>query len=134
MPTRLDSKRVTEMLHDCLFKEGEDTSSHVKAEGIMHTMGFHPERLESYRREVEGMLYDLPEAFMESGGGGWSFLNACIDKEKRQWTDLQPVVEELLLLGLGLNKVKFILPREVWSALPGGVPYFIVLDGKKEDQ
>ncbi len=43
--TRLDSDRVDAVFMDCLFKEGEDTSNHVRAEGILRNVGFHPQRL-----------------------------------------------------------------------------------------
>jgi len=111
---------------DCLFKEGEDTSNYVKAEGIMTNVGFHPERLASHKAEVDEMLAELPDEFKKSMGGGWSFLNACNDKNGNQWTDLQKTMEQLVLLGIALGVVKFQLPREVWKALPGGMPYLVI--------
>lgn len=39
-------------------------------------------------------------------------------------------VQELMILGLGIGKVVYCLPREVWSVLPGGVPYFMVKKGE----
>lgn len=81
MTTKLDSAKVDKIFMNCLFKEGEDTSKHIPAEGMVCTVGFHPERLESHRQEVEEMLLDLPEEFMQDRGGGWSFLNACNNRE-----------------------------------------------------
>lgn len=123
----INSLRVKEIFLDCLFKDGEDTTNHVRAEGVVHNVGFHPQRLESYRNEVTTILGCLPEPFMMSKGGGWSFLNTCMDRDGSQWGE-QLNAEELLLLGIGLGKVKCQVPRELWSAFPGGVPYYTVLD------
>lgn len=123
---QLTSERVTEIFMDCLFREGEDTSEHVPVHGIVTNAGFHPERLESHRREIGQMLCELPLEFQKSGGGGWSFLNACNDKEGNQWTGLQQTMEQLFLLGIAIGQAKFQLPRDMWSALPGGMPYVVV--------
>jgi hypothetical protein len=72
------------------------------------------------------MLAELPDMFKESGGGGWSFLNACDDRHGNQWTGLHQRMEQLFQLGIGIDKVECQLPREVWPALPGGMPYYIV--------
>lgn len=82
----IDPERVNTIFHDCLYRRGEDTSGHVKAEGITCNVGFHPERLEGHRAEVSAMLVELPDTFRRSSGGGWSFLNACVDREGNQWT------------------------------------------------
>ncbi len=124
--TKLTSDRVTKTFLDCLFKEGEDTSNHIKAEGIVTNVGFHPERLASHKSEVDEMLGELPKEFQKDSGGGWSFLNACNDKDGNQWTGLHRTMEQLFLLGIALERVKIQLPREVWSALPGGMPYLVI--------
>ena len=131
--SNLESERVTEIFTDCLFREGEDTTDHVKAEGILHNVGFHPGRLEEYEDEILEMLLELPEEFQASVGGGMSFLNACVDKDGRQWTGEHRVMDQLFLLGTGIGRVKLCLPREVWDALPGGMPYYIVLDRKPQE-
>jgi len=123
----LTSERVTEIFLDCLYREDEDTSNHIKAEGITTNVGFHPERLEGHRAEVEAMLMELPDQFLLSKGGGWSFLNACMDRNDIQWGGHENM-QQLILLGIGLNKVRFCMPRSMWSVLPGGMPYFVVLD------
>ena len=122
----LNPERVNAVFMDCLFRDGEDTSKHVKAEGIVRNVEFHPERLESHRAEIVAMLDELPEQFQEKSGGGWSFLNACNDKHGNQWTGLHQTMEQLFQLGIGIGKVKSLIPREMWSALPGGMPYYVV--------
>lgn len=126
MEQKLTPEKVESIFLDCLFKEEEDTSNHIKAEGIVHTVGFHPGRLESHKEEVEELLEELPDEFKKSGGGGWSFLNACNDRHGNQWTGLHRTMEQLVLLGIAIGKVKFQLPRETWKALPGGMPYLVI--------
>lgn len=122
----LDPQRVTNIFLDCLFKDGEETKDHVVAEGIVQTVGFHPGRLEDHRSEIEALLGELPDEFKASNGGGWSFLNACMDRHGNQWTGLHQVMEQLVQLGIAIGKVEYQLPREAWSALPGGMPYFVI--------
>ncbi len=122
----LTSEKVEAIFMDCLFRDGEDTSNHIAVEGVVHNVGFHPERLESHRAEIEAMLDELPEMFHEKSGGGWSFLNACNDKHDNQWTDFHMRMEQLFQLGGGIGRVKSLLPREAWAMLPGGMPYYVV--------
>ena len=124
--TSLNAGQVNAVFMDCLFRDGEDTSKHVKAEGIVRNIRFHTERLESHKAEIVAMLDELPEQFQEKSGGGWSFLNACNDKHGNQWTGLHQTMEQLFQLGIGIGKVKSLLPREMWNALPGGMPYYVI--------
>lgn len=130
----LTSQRVTEIFNDCLFRDGEDTSEHVPVKGIMNHIGFHPERLESHREEIIAMLAELPEEFQQSAGGGYTFLNVCEDRHGNQWTGFQLIMEQLVLLGIGLDLVEFTTPRDQWKAFPGGMPYLVVKDGKPAEE
>ena len=121
----IDASRISEIISDCLFREGEDTSTAVLSEGIIRKFGFHPDRLKSHHAEVAEMLLQLPEQFHYDG---WSFLNACMDNEGNQWGE-QRNVEELFVLGQAISMVECSLSREMWSVLPGGMPYFTVKAG-----
>ncbi len=123
----LDPEVVNAVFMDCLFRDGEDTSKHVVAEGVTRNVGFHPERLKSHKAEIEAILAELSPEFHETGGGGMSFLNACNDKHGNQWTGLHQRMEQLFQLGIGIGKVKCLMPREMWSALPGGMPYYVIM-------
>ena len=72
------------------------------------------------------MLSHLPTGFHKSGGGGWSFLQACQDDNDVQWTGEHRTMDMLFALGQALGYVALALPREMWAALPGGMPYFVV--------
>lgn len=118
--SKLSSEKVKEVFLDCLFQENEDKTNFVEVEGITFTAGFHPGRLENHQPEIVEMLDELPESFHE----GMSFLAACEDKHGEQWTGLHQIMEQLFLLGIGIGKVVCLLPREAWSVLPGGMPYY----------
>ena len=124
----LDPNIVESIFIDCLFREGEHTTNHVAAEGIVNNVWFNAARLDQHREEIEVLLKQLPDQYMKSGGGGWSFLNACNDKHGNQWTGLHQRMEQLIQLGIGLGRVSYSIPREMWSVLPGGMPYFVVND------
>lgn len=116
----------------CLFApeeivEGKAPEGAVIVEGITNKFGFHPQRLEAIRETVTRWLRALPTEFLQSGGGGWSFLNACNQVDGRQWADFHRHMEQLFCLGLGLGLVKSQIPRDMWDVLPGGMPYYVVL-------
>lgn len=116
------SKLTQEAFMDCMFREGEDTTNHVKVEGITNMFGLHPQRLEEKRELVTAILAELPEEFKE----GWTFLNLCTTKDGEQWTDLQQICEQLVVMAIGLGLMKYLMPREMWMFLPGGVPYILI--------
>ena len=123
-----DAARIHAILKDCLYTDDEDTTGYIEAEGVVKRVGLHPGRVEAHTPEIVEELASLPTEFrIDSDSKGWSFLNGCLDKDGRQWGE-QVNVEELMMLGIAANKVTVLLPRPLWSALPGGVPYFAVHD------
>lgn len=131
--TLIDPNRVEEILNNCLHttteEGGEPTDGHADYEGIVGTYCLHPGRVDDHKLEIGMMLENLPVEFQEKGGGGWSFLNACDDKDGNQWTGLHRTMEHLFILGMAIGRVKPLLPRELWVAFPGGMPYYVVTSG-----
>jgi hypothetical protein len=125
--TGISAQRVRDIFMDCLFKDGEPTDDHIKAEGVMTNVGFHPQRLESHKQEIMELMDELPDEFKADGGGGMSFLNACMDRRGKQWTGEHRTMEQLFQLGVASGKARCLLPREMWAVLPGGMPYYVVL-------
>jgi hypothetical protein len=123
---KLRPEIVNEIFMDCLFNAEEDTANFVKAEGIVINVGFHPGRLAAHKEQIAELLAELPAEFQESTGGGMSFLNACNDKYGQQWGEHQQM-EQLFQLGVASGLAKCLLPRKFWPALPGGMPYYVVL-------
>jgi len=133
---RLTAENVHATIKECLPKsisaadrekleKGEAVDGITLVKGVVGGFAFVTSKLEAKRADIESMLKELPPEFMKSGGGGYSFLNACMTKDGEHWGE-QPTVGELVCLGLGLKLVEFVMPREMWSALPGGMPYFVV--------
>ncbi len=121
----LTAENVEKVFGEC-FSESEDKA--VKCEVVVHSFSFCKEKLQENKKNIVDMLSCLPKEFMQNAGGGYSFLAACNDKDGNQWTGLHLTMEKLFALGIGIEKVKCLLPREIWSALPGGMPYFVVLE------
>jgi hypothetical protein len=124
----LNPRHVEEVFQACLA-HGAASHPTCTVQGIMHTANFAMTELKCRHAEIAGMLAQLPTEFQPhetGGGGGWSFLNACQDKDGNLWTGAHVVMEKLVLLGIGAGQVEWCLPREMWSALPGEMPYFTV--------
>lgn len=125
-----DASAIHGMFLDCLYREEEipnpevASESAVLVEGITGRFGLHPERLESHRDGVRANIAALPDPFFRDSGGGWSFLNLCMNKDGQQWGE-HGTMQELVVLAIGLGLASYEMPREMWSVLPGGVPYVV---------
>lgn len=127
----MTAKEVTDLFKACLFLDGEPTDNAIIARGIINSAGFHPERLAQHRQLIDDLLDQLPEQFREEDGGGWSFLNACVDRNGTQWGEHQNV-EQLFLLGMASGRVECLTPRDRWHVYPGGMPYYMIRKKKEE--
>jgi len=123
----LNPQKVHTIFTSCLFTDGENAEDHVAVEGITMNVGFHPGRLQAQKPKIEEMLGELPSSFQQEIGGGMSFLGACNDKYDNLWTGSHQTMQELFLLGMGIGRVVCILPRELWTSLPGGMPYYAII-------
>lgn len=137
---KLTSENVDRIFRDCLMKDDDPRMAElegitspeqfpdwlVPADGLTLRTGLVREKVQEHREDIREMLSELPDSFHASGGGGMSFLNMCDDKEGNQWTGLHATAEQLVVLGIATGFAKYALPREMWGALPGGMPYIIV--------
>lgn len=121
MEPLISAAKVEGLFSVCLCEEGEGSL----VQGVVRSV-----RLNTAGREddIRKMLDGLPDAFRASKGGGWSFLNACNDSAGVQWTGMHKTVEELVLLGIAAGLVQFTMPRNLWTFLPGSMPYFVYND------
>lgn len=122
---KLTSENVNVIFEDCLFKDGEDTSTAKIGNGILSNFGYNPDRLNVHKDDIYSMLRQLPKEFQEDGGDGMSFLNACVDEGGYQWGEHRNM-EQLFSLGMAAELCSCPMPREMWNILPGGVPYYVV--------
>lgn len=121
----LTAENVESVFNEC-FSENKENA--VKCDAVVHSFSFAKDKLNENASKIYDMLCCLPKEFMQNTGGGYSFLMACNDKDGRQWTGMHLTMEKLFALGIGIEKVKCLLPRELWQMMPGGMPYFMVLE------
>jgi len=136
MHTESKAEAVERIFMDCLFRSEELVDGKpvgieplIPETNMVHPVGFHPERIEQHRYEIKALLDGFHESFYSDGGGGWSFLNFCHLADGTLWTGLHLRMEQLCQLGGAVGLVSFQLPREMWSALPGGMPYLVIKRG-----
>lgn len=131
--TLINSTRLTEIFMDCLLnndelnEKGEPIIETIYAKGIAIDVHFNKERINNYKEEIENMVDNLDEVFYK----GHSFLRMCIDKNNNQWTSHHVIQEQLLLLALSIDKMRYCMAKEDWWLFPGSVPYVI---SKFEDE
>lgn len=135
------SERVNALFRLCFFGAGNPNFDYStidprnpetfpddlkQVHGILNTFGLSKKRLEEYKVRICKELADMKDEFFdgEGGGGGYSFLALAFDKYEQHWAE-HPTMEQLVVLGMGLDLVILTLPREMWPSLPGGMPYFI---------
>ena len=125
----LTSKNVEEVFEDCrrpLELEDRPMDTMTEIEGIIQMFVFNQKALDEHRDDIESMLLQLPTQFRQGVGGGWSFLNACNREDGVQWTGEHVQMERLFAMGMGIGKVACVMPRDMWPALPGGMPYYVI--------
>jgi hypothetical protein len=128
---KLSAKEVTKIFMDCMYKEdevpdGKPPEDAIIVYGVVTNVGFNPVRIKAHEQEIIEMLQELPPTFFKSTGGGWSFLNMCVDNNYELWTGEHAVVEQLFLLGAAIGKASFCMERDFWHVLPGGIPYITI--------
>lgn len=126
-------EEVSSLPKDGSAKEEDFPEGTIFAEGVMNRFAFHRERLEAHREEVKSMLEQLSDDFFVQKGGGMSLMQMPFTKDGQQYGE-QRDADILYVLGNALGYCKWVLPRQMWSMLPGGMPYIqINLEGLKED-
>jgi len=88
--------------------------------GLNKRFALHKERLELHRPIVVYWLTLLSDTFRENG---WTFLKVPFLADGTKWGNPDDG-DILMVLGMGLDLVTVLLPRELDSSLAGGVPYF----------
>lgn len=126
---RLNPQQVEETFQKCLAGDTDDENI-VDVDMIVAIARLDRRLVADHAELILAMLLELPTEFRASGGGGWSFLNACMDRHGDQWTGLHQTMAMLFALGQATDPplVTCQLPRDVWPALPGGMPYYVIND------
>ena len=127
----LTAATVIELHKACWCGQNADDVTEVEA--VKHKFYYNKASIGENRERIHELLKELPEQFQQAKGGGWSFMNACMDCHDNQWADLHDTMELLFALGLAAGLVSMPLPREMWVGLPGGMPYFTILTEIPDD-
>lgn len=124
----IDALKLQDIFLDSLFREEEIEDGKpksgldfVECHGIIINVAFHKERLISHKEDVKSFLCELNPNFSK----GLSFLEMSLDKDGNQWGEHRNA-EQLILLGYGLGYISYLIPKVLWSQLPGGVPFIVV--------
>lgn len=126
-PLRLTSANVEHIFFECLTESMRETNDAIIIRGVNITPAFDRERIAARRDDIIAMLEQLPDTFHVGFGGGWSFLNLCIDRNGEQWTDFHRVCDNLMCLGMAIGAVEYtVKQRDIWRAMPGGMPYITI--------
>lgn len=71
---------IEEIFYACLFKEGDDTNSCIKASGFMTIEIFSQNRLQEHKTAIEEILNDLPKDLKIPIRYKWSTLHQKIER------------------------------------------------------
>lgn len=137
---KLTSENVESIFHKLFYDKdvfSEDLESNkekilnnpntVIVEGItLKNVVFDKTKVEEHKETIRKFLEQIPHQFHQNSGGGWSFLNLCINKDDEQWTGFHSTMEMLTIIGIAAGFVSYTLPRDLWDALPGGMPYITI--------
>lgn len=127
-PTRiimeLNSANVNKLFANCILNNEMQNHQHaLRVDGVLSSAVFYLPALQKETPAIELLINQLPNIFKNEGEKGGSFLQMCEDYNGELWTGEHAVMERLLLLGIAIGKMGFLLPKPLWAALPGGMPY-----------
>ena len=128
MKYKLTSKNVSKMMEQVLSSENNPFPKAKLVHGIVNEYMLDTR---GYEKEIWEMLAELPSNFHKNGGGGCSFLQACVRYDESQWTGMHLIVEHLVVLGIASNQAEYLFPKEMWNMLPGSVPYFVIFENEE---
>lgn len=120
---RLTTENVTDIFNRCLYvANSHGKSSPLNVEGFENNFTFDTEALQEQKHNIEALLDQLPASFKN----GWSFWEMYRTDDGHNWTTSLQSMEALMALGIAIQKIRYVLPKESWWSLPGGAPYVIL--------
>jgi hypothetical protein len=121
---KLTSEAVEKLFDECVVP-ADTAGDQIKAVGLVNAYWFDRKKIEQNKPKIRELLAELPDNFRADKGGGWTFLNACIDRNGEQWTGLHQTMEKLFCLGIAAGITKWLM-LDMAASMPGGVPYVSV--------
>ena len=121
----LNAETVKQIFTDTLAENNKVCEEEAQeVEGVQLHVFFCRQKLKHYADQIKTMLKQMNHKYKE----GWTFLNFVENGLEFQWTSLHLDADMLLCLGLAHNYIEYCAPRELWSHLPGGVPYIRIIN------
>ena len=126
---KLTAENVQTVYQDCVvygYKADEGPRITPDIHGVIHRVQFWQAKIDKHADDIHDMLDELPAGFHAAEGGGWSFFQACMNREGEQWGE-HIHMEMVFLLGLALGRVREPDPmKDMRAHLPGGMPYYVI--------
>ena len=112
----LSSENIHRLLGKCLYKQKELDKlenpvpvEHIFIDGITRNFGFHPERIKKHQSEILAMIEQVnPDTMSDLG----------INKAGKKWTEDSSAVEELMVLGMAIKKIRYMSCRNDQWVIP----------------
>lgn len=130
---QLTAKNVEKVFLDCFLKEGyTDETKVIPVNSVTGNFGFDPDKIEKYSEDIHDMISQLHPNFDEKNQG-YTFMNLPFKGENNEQWGEQRNGDQLMALGLASGWMKLTLEdKDIWAALPGGVPYVYRLDNRAD--
>jgi hypothetical protein len=125
----LTADNVSKVFEGCRYgiNDINNLRNAILIHGVVINIAFNPDKVEQQHENINQLLEQLPSKFKQ----GWSFLNMCYDKDDNQWGEHYNI-DQLVCLGLAIERISFLFEREMWGIFPGSVPYLTVLPDPKK--
>lgn len=125
----ITSKRIGEIFLECIAKEGDNPDEYIHTESVVRSIRdttFHKGRLNNHQEEICALLAELACDFQMDEHASISFEFAKANRYGEFWTDKNTPVDQLFQLAIAVGKAHYLLPRDKWNLLPGGMPVYVL--------
>ena len=114
------SELTTKTFKYCLSKKGDELKNIQEVEGTgSNVFRLNSHRLQEKRKLINAILAKLPEEVNK----GLPFRKLFFTKDGEQWTNMDSVCEELVVMAIGLDLMEYCCSRALWKVFPNQLPY-----------
>ena len=130
---KLTTENVEKIFLDCFLPENyTDDTKVILVNAVTGNFGFDPEKIEKHAVDIQQMISQLSSKFDEANQG-YSFMNLPFKGENDEPWGQQINGDHLMALGLASGWMMLTFEdRDMWSILPGAVPYVYRLDNRAD--
>ena len=118
----LSSENLMTIFNRCYSKIS--TEETITIDGVFHSYIFEKEKINSERKYIEMLLSKVSQTL----NVGCPFLKLNTTYTGSIWTNNTEEIEKLLVLGIAINKIRFLKPRDRWKSFPNGIPFIIMVN------